>query len=330
MTLRALITGGLGYIGSATALKMRELGHDVMVVDDGRDSVWDPVTWSGPAVSFPLQQVIRRGIQEDGLGFQIRQFRPDVVFHFAASTSVGDAERDPAGYAENNVGALSRFLNLFPPDLKPKPRIVHASSAAVYAPMSDRIPEVAPRDPRSFYGKTKLMAEHLLEASAYNQQLTFVGLRYFNVVGKLSGIKERRKSEGHLVPRLAMAAETHLPFTLNGWDFQTPDGTAVRDYVDLADVVKANLLAMDALLASDYTTGILNDWFNIGSGVGTSVHEMIRMFQDVSGKDIQVTHGPRRHGDPARLVANIDRATRILGWSPKVPLVDSIRSVVHR
>lgn len=327
--MKALITGGLGYIGSATALRLKELGHEILIVDDGRDSVAHKGLFGGLLGEGP-GRVFMGSIDHPALRSILIAYRPDVVFHFAASTSVGEGERDPAGYAENNVGAFARFLALFPEGVPLN--IVHASSAAVYAPMSVSIPEVAPKEPQylSFYGKTKLMGEALLEALAARQKLRFVGLRYFNVAGKMYGILERRRPEGHLIPRLEMAHEKHEGFfTVNGTDFMTHDGTAIRDYVHLEDVVRANVVAAERLIED--ATGsmdIANSFFNIGSGVGTTVHEVACAFMKASGKPLKLVDGPRRTGDPSKLVADVSRARKVLGWNPELTLTEAITSVV--
>lgn len=323
--MKALITGGCGYIGSATALRLRELGHDILVIDDMRDSVASPGLfyghicdgghWMGSSID-----------DAEWIPSAILRFKPDVVLHFAGSTSVGGGELDPTGCAGNNIGAFARFLRLFPPDLEL--RVVNAGSAAVYAPMSATIPEVAPLEPGSFYGHTKLMAERLLEALSRHPKLklTFVGLRYFNVVGQVNGIRERRQTEDHIIPKLMMAMEKNLPFTVNGFDFQTPDGTAIRDYVHLEDVVRANVEAAVRLAAGDRE--VQNQFFNIASGSGTSVLDLSNLFWKLAGRPLRPVAGPRRLGDPAHLVADIDKARRILGWRAAHTLEEAIRSVL--
>lgn len=324
--MKALITGGCGYIGSATALRLRELGHDILVIDDMRDSVASPGLfyghicdgghWMGSSID-----------DAEWIPSAILRFKPDVVLHFAGSTSVGGGELDPTGCAGNNIGAFARFLRLFPPDLEL--RVVNAGSAAVYAPMSATIPEVAPLEPGSFYGHTKLMAERLLEALSRHPKLklTFVGLRYFNVVGQMYGIRERRQVEDHIVPGLVAALEAGKPFVVNGADFnQTADGSAIRDYVHIEDVVRANIEAAVRLAAGDKE--IRNQYFNIASGVGTSVLDLSNLFNKLSGWLSAPVSGPRRLGDPAHLVADIDKARRILGWRAAHTLEEAIRSVL--
>jgi UDP-glucose 4-epimerase len=322
--MKALVTGGLGYIGSATALSLADLGHEVLIFDDARDSV--------------AGRELFKGSVRDWLGFAIDdpqnvpaavgRFRPDVIFHFAGTTSVGQGEDNPDECADNNVGAFARFLSMLPADGPAK--IVHAGSAAVYAPSFFPVTEGALLGPSSFYGETKLMAEKLLIAMARRKKLSFVGLRYFNVVGQLFGIKERRKREEHLIPRLMIAVEKGEAFHVNGTDFPTADGTAVRDYVHIEDVVRANIRAAEALMDPSQT-GIHGEFFNIGSGVGSSVWGVLAAFHKVSGKTGPVvSDGPRRPGDSGVLVSDVGKASRVLGWRPRRPLKEAIESVVSR
>ncbi|MEY4667174.1 MAG: hypothetical protein RIQ87_954 [Chloroflexota bacterium] len=305
--LTILVTGGAGYVGAASADALIEAGHRVVILDDlsTGDSYLIPNAASSITGSY---------VDRDRVGDLIRDARIDAVLHCAARSIVSDSMEKPERYYRDN---LIGSLNLLDAVQNAGVRyFVFSSSAAVYGgAQSALIPEDAMTAPINPYGATKLAFEHALRsyAQAFNMQ-TFA-LRYFNVAGATERVSERHTPETHLLPRIVAAAQSGEPFTLFGADFPTPDGTALRDYVHIADVAAANAAAFAAL-----QKGKIGSTFaaiNIGSGTGTSVREAIAAVERASKLSVKIDQEPRRDGDPASLVANIDRAAKLLGWRPR-------------
>jgi UDP-arabinose 4-epimerase len=302
---RIFITGGAGYVGSHTCKRLSRAGHEVAVYDDLSRGHRDFVKW-GPLFEGKLQE-------RDKLRHSLREFAPDAVMHFAASAYVGESVKDPHLYYSNNVcGTVSLLWAMREAGVA---SLVFSSSCATYGqPASMPITEDTPQRPINPYGTSKFMAEQICRDFEKAHGIRFVALRYFNACGAdLEGeIGERHDPEPHLIPRTLMAADGRLEaFDIYGDDYPTPDGTCVRDFVHVDDLADAHIMAAEYLAKQ----GVSSE-FNIGSGQGHSVREVIRTVEEVTGKSIPRRMAPRRDGDPPVLVADISKARRILKWKP--------------
>lgn len=302
---KVLVTGGAGYIGSITAHLLSRSGYGVVVVDDlsrGHEHNAGRLAFSklNLADTQPLVDLLRRE--------QI-----DAVIHFAAYIAVGESTAKPELYFLNNVGgSLSLLSAMQQAGVK---RLVFSSTAAVYGtPDAVPIPEDAPFAPVSPYGESKVMVETVLRWLDRHSGLRSVALRYFNACGSdpESGLGEEHDPETHLIPLLLKSVVTGNPITIFGNDYETADGTCIRDYVHVADLAGAHVLALEKLLA-----GSRSDVFNVGSGAGHSVMEVVRAVEEVTGRTVPFEIGPRRAGDPPVLVANSEKLKRTLAWRPK-------------
>lgn len=244
----------------------------------------------------------------------------DAVIHFAAFISVGESMQAPEMYFENNTaGSLSVAMAMLRAGVK---HLVFSSTAAVYGiPQTSPIPESAAILPVNPYGESKVMVETMLRWFDSIHGLRSVCLRYFNACGAdpAGGLGEEHDPETHLLPLMLRAVATGEPFTVFGTDYNTPDGTCIRDYIHVNDLAEAHILALEALLA-----GGTSDQFNAGIGSGHSVLEMIRSVEEVTGRKVPYKKGARREGDPPALVANADKLRRVLGWKPKYGAVREI------
>jgi UDP-glucose 4-epimerase len=307
--VRILVTGGAGYVGSVSVAALLESGHDVVVLDD---------LSTGHRAAVPAGARLEVGTYADGGSVTrlLERERIEAILHCAARSLVGESGIDPARYYTDNVAggvalleaARSVGVN----------RLVFSSSAAVYGvPDATPIPEDAPPLPINTYGETKRTFEAAMVAYGRAYGLRSVSLRYFNVAGATENLGEDHDPETHLVPNvLAAAAGTGGPLTLFGDDYPTPDGTCVRDYIDVADLADAHLRALEATAPGDARTDEPLAC-NLGSGGGFSVREVIDAAGRVIGLPIPLTVGPRRAGDPAVLVADIRRAADVLDWRPE-------------
>ncbi len=235
---------------------------------------------------------------------------PEAVLHFAAKSLVGHSQEAPEVYWHHNVGGTLALLEAMrAADCR---RIVFSSTAATYGePDEVPIPETAPTRPANTYGATKLAVDHMLTSYAVAHSFAAVSLRYFNVGGAAYGRGERHTTETHLIPiALQVASGTRDALTVHGQDYPTPDGTCIRDYVHVKDLAAAHLLALPAPAPGEHRI------YNLGSGSGFSVQEMVDAVREVTGHPLPVIAGPRRAGDPARLVASSARIHDDLGWAP--------------
>jgi len=298
--MRVLVTGGAGYIGSVVTAALLEGGHEVTVLDDlstgHRDAVPDGATFVRATLhdSAPV----------------LADVRPEAVLHFAAKSLVGESQQAPERYWENNVGgSLALLESMRAADCR---RIVFSSTAATYGePEQVPILETAPTRPTNTYGASKLAVDAMLTSYAVAHDFAAVSLRYFNVGGAAYGRGERHATETHLIPiALQVAAGTREALTVYGEDYPTPDGTCIRDYVHVTDLAAAHLLALPAPAAGEHRI------YNLGSGSGFSVQEMVDAVRTVTGHPLPVVVGDRRAGDPARLVASSERIHADLGWAP--------------
>lgn len=306
--MRVLVTGGAGYIGSVTTAVLLEAGHKVTVLDDLSTGHRDAV----PAAAEFVEADVHAA------GEVLSRDRFDAVVHFAARSLVGDSVADPADYWHTNVVGTLALSEAF--RQHGVPRIVFSSTAAVYGdPTSTPIHETAEARPTNPYGASKLAVDHMLDSYARAYGLAAVSLRYFNVAGAYAGLGERHARETHLIPLvLDVARGRREHIVIHGTDWGTPDGTCVRDYIHVADLARAHLLALDKAAAGRH------EICNLGNGVGFSVRAVIDTARQVTGHSIPAVEGPRRAGDPAVLVASAERARRVLGWEPHHPDLGAI------
>ncbi len=309
---KILVTGGAGYIGSHTRYFLERRGHDVFVVDNLSRGYRE-------AVPEKILRVV--DLHETAkLAQLLSSERIDAVIHFAAFIAVGESTQVPELYFANNVGgSLSLCEAMLQADVK---HLVFSSTAAVYGiPQSVPITEDQPNAPINPYGESKVMVETILDWLDRYRSLRSVSLRYFNACGAEpeSGLGERHDPETHLIPLVLRAVQTGKPVTLFGSDYPTPDGTCIRDYIHVSDLAEAHIHAVEHLL-----DGGKSDAFNVGTGTGHSVKEVIVAVEKETGKKVPLTIGPRREGDPPSLVADSSKLQSTLGWRPKRADLDKI------
>lgn len=313
MTQAVLVTGGAGYIGSHACKALAAASFLPVTFDNLSLGHAKAVKW-GPLVQGDTRDAT-------AVAAAIRGHSAVAIIHFAALSSVGESGREPAQYYRNNVGGLLGVLEGMA--LEGCRQIVFSSTAAVYGEAGEAlIGEDTPTVPVNVYGRSKLMCETVLADHAAANLLTAVSLRYFNASGadEAAEIGEDRAVETHLIPRALMALQGHIDdFQVFGSDFQTPDGTAIRDYIHVSDLADAHVLALKRLLAGN-DGGV----FNLGTGQGYSVGEVMRTVQRITGRTMAAPTGGRRDGDPARLVADGSRARRELGFAPTRSSLDNI------
>ena len=301
-----LVTGGAGYIGSHTCKALRRAGFTVVTYDNLARGNPEAVKWG----------VLEVGELADGarLRAALVRHRPAAIVHFAALAYVGESNENPAAYYRNNIGGTAELLDAMRE--YEVCRIVFSSTCAVYgAPKAVPILEESPSAPINPYGATKMICERMLRECAATFSLTFMALRYFNAAGADPDgeIGECHVPETHAIPLLLNAAAgAEENFVIFGDDYPTPDGTCVRDYVHVADLADAHVMAVRALL-----DGAKSAIFNIGTGRGWSVRELVETVRKVTMRDVPVQTGPRRCGDPPVLVADAACARALLGWRPR-------------
>jgi UDP-glucose-4-epimerase GalE len=312
---KILVTGGAGYIGSHTAHFLDKAGFDILVVDDLSRGHSDHVAPDRLRV-MPLGDTgsVERLLKTEKI---------EAVIHFAAYIAVGESTQNPELYFSNNVGGTLSLLTAMA--AAGVSRIVFSSTAAVYGtPDKSLITEDLPYAPVSPYGESKVMVEKILGWLDQYRGLRSISLRYFNACGAEpgSGLGERHDPETHLIPLLLRAIKTGRPITIFGDDYDTPDGTCIRDYIHVSDLAAAHVLALQALLNDGGS-----DVFNVGTGSGHSVLEVVRAVEEVTGQTVPRTIGPRRAGDPPALVADSTKLQRKLGWRPRyVSLHDIVKT----
>ena len=315
--MRLLVLGGAGYIGSHTAVELLESGHEVVIVD----SLVTGYEAAVPEGASFYQGDIR---DYDFLNDLFKKEAIDAVIHFAAFSLVGESVTDPLKYYENNLYGTKVLLKAMIDNGVNK--IVFSSTAATYGePENIPILEDDRTCPTNPYGETKLAMEKMMKWSANAYGLKYVSLRYFNACGahKSAKIGEAHNPESHLIPLVLQVPNgKRESVSIYGTDYDTPDGTCIRDYIHVTDLAKAHILAVEYLMK-----GGESNVFNLGNGVGYSVREVIETARRVTGHPIPAVEIPRRAGDPARLVASGEKAKEILGWKPEITeLEDIIRS----
>ncbi|MEU7648957.1 UDP-glucose 4-epimerase GalE [Streptomyces huasconensis] len=302
MSGKYLVTGGAGYVGSVVAQHLIEAGHEVSVLDN---------LSTGFREGVPAGAAFIEGDIRDAAKWLDSSF--DAVLHFAAFSQVGESVAKPEKYWDNNVGGTMALLAAMrDADVR---RLVFSSTAATYGePVNTPITETDPTAPTSPYGASKLAVDHMITGEAAAHGLAAVSLRYFNVAGAYGQFGERHDPESHLIPLVLQVAQgTREAISVYGDDYPTDDGTCVRDYIHVADLAEAHLLAVEAATPGEHLI------CNLGNGNGFSVRQVIETVRQVTGHPIPEVMAARRDGDPAVLVASAATAREKLGWRPSRP-----------
>jgi UDP-glucose 4-epimerase len=316
-----LVTGGAGYVGSVSVAHLLQNGHDVVVLDDLS-------TGHRGAVPVGARLVIGSYGDADTIVPLLTSERVEAILHCGARSLVGESIADPARYYRDNVSGGVVLLEAA--RAAGIDRIVFSSTAAVYGvPDATPIPEDAPLRPINPYGETKRTFEGALAWYGTAYGIRSVALRYFNVAGATAELGEDHEPETHLIPAVLRAAAEDRPVTLYGNDYPTPDGTCVRDYIDVRDLADAHLRALDATAPDDARTGPADGAgeplvYNLGNGGGFSVREVLAAIERVAGRPVPHGIGDRRAGDPPVLVASARRAAAVLGWRPAHPSLETM------
>lgn len=309
------VTGGAGYIGSHACKALAAAGYTPITLDS-LITGWREAVQYGPFEQIDLKE-------KEALKGLFKKYNPSAIFHFAALSLVGESTTNPALYWENNVlGSLNLIQCAVDNGCE---HFVFSSTCATYGDLDDELlTEVSLQDPQNAYGASKLAVEHMIKNFGSTYDLKFVIFRYFNVAGAdPSGeIGEFHQPETHLIPLvLDVALGKRSDVTIFGSDYDTKDGTCVRDYIHVCDLVDAHILGLEYL-----KRGGANQTFNLGTGEGFSVNEIINKVQDVTKTEIKKNNAPRRPGDCARLVSGSELAQKVLGWQRKRSTLDTIIS----
>ncbi|WP_067898373.1 UDP-glucose 4-epimerase GalE [Nocardia vaccinii] len=307
--MKLLVTGGAGYVGGVCAQVLIEDSHDVVVVDDLSTGNAEGVPSGAKFVDGDIATVGVELVESESF---------DGILHFAAQSLVGESVQKPEKYWHGNVVKTLALLDAI--RRSRTPRLVFSSTAAVYGePEEVPITEAAPARPTNPYGASKLAIDHAITSYAAAHGLAATSLRYFNVAGAYGGLGENRLVETHLIPLVLQTALGHREsISVFGTDYPTEDGTAVRDYIHIRDLAQAHLLALAQSRPGEHRI------FNLGSGTGFSVRQVISACERVTGRQIASVDAPRRAGDPAVLIASSERAIAELGWRPEHNDLDEI------
>ena len=306
--MRVVVTGGGGYIGGQTVLKLLDSGHSVLAID----RVWQPDHLEHSGAKW----LIGDFAGEVALG-AIQTFQPEAIIHCAGTSLVGPSMMDPEEYYNNNFVKTKRLCDFLVKE-NIKSRLIFSSSAATYGnPIMTPCQEVDPCEPISPYGESKLMTEWMLRGYQRAYGLDYVTFRYFNACGADSqGRHGQVAGATHIIAKVLEAMKNTQDFTLYGADYGTEDGTCVRDYIHVEDLATAHVIAIDPSIPSDI--------YNLGTNRGTSNLEVIQTAAKIIQQDIGVLRGPRREGDPAVLTADAGKFMAISGWEPRFNLTDMI------
>ena len=307
---KILVTGGAGYIGSICVEELLNRGYEVAVFDnlsEGHAKAIDP------RADFYQGDLADRSV----LRHAFEQAKPEAVMHFAANALVGESMTNPSKYFRNNVASGINLLDMaVEAGVK---KFVFSSTCATFGiPGHMPLDETLPQRPINPYGESKLMFETVLRWYEKIHNLSFVALRYFNAAGASEKFGEDHRIETHLIPnilKVALGQKDHVE--IYGTDYETPDGTCIRDYIHILDLAQAHILALGSPKS---------DFYNLGTGGGTSVREVIETCKQVTGRDIKAIEKPRRAGDPPRLIAASEKIRTALGWQPQY---QNIRAIVE-
>ena len=308
---KVLVTGGAGYIGAHVAAELLKSGYSIRIYDDFSNGLHRRVDGKfRDIVDGDMLDRVKLLAALDGI---------DAVIHLAAKKSVEESVKDPLKYYENNVGGTLNLLGAMA--AKGVKQLVYSSSAAVYSPNDkEAVVEDDPTAPLSPYGASKLLAEQLISSVGSAEQISNISLRYFNVIG--SNIAEfGDNSKDNLVPKVFLALKNGKRPQIYGSDYPTPDGTCIRDYIHVQDLALAHLAALKKV-----ESGYISQVYNVGSGKGYSVKEMMDQISKSLGRDINPEVSQARAGDSPKLIASIDKIKEQLGWSPKASLEEMIDS----
>lgn len=299
--MKLLVTGGAGYVGSVCAAVLIERGHDVTVIDNFTTGNREAVPASATLVEGDVHDVADEVLASGGF---------DGVVHFAARSLVGESVDHPADYWQHNM--VTTLILLDAMRTHGVNNLVFSSTAATYGePEQVPITEDMPTAPTNPYGASKLAIDYAITSYARAYGLGATSLRYFNVAGAYGNIGENREVETHLIPLVLQVAQGHREkIFMFGDDWPTADGTAVRDYIHIHDLAEAHVLALESNVSGTHRI------FNLGSGDGYSVRQVVEMCREVTGHPIPAEVAPRRAGDPAVLIASSEKAQRELGWNP--------------
>ncbi|WP_080794634.1 UDP-glucose 4-epimerase GalE [Corynebacterium pacaense] len=300
--MKLLVTGGAGYVGSVCTAVLIERGHDVTVVDNFSTGNRDAVPSGASLVEGDIAEVAAAVLGSGDF---------DGVLHFAARSLVGESVEHPEQYWRHNLVTTLTLLEAM--RTNGVGNLVFSSTAATYGePATVPITEDFPTAPTNPYGATKLAIDYAITSYANAHGLAATSLRYFNVAGAYGSIGENRVVETHLIPLVLQVAMGHRDrIFMFGDDWPTPDGTPIRDYIHILDLARAHILALESNTAGNHRI------FNLGSGEGYSVRQVVEMCREVTGHPIPAEVAPRRAGDPAVLVASSDKAKQELGWNPQ-------------
>ena len=308
---KVLVTGGAGYIGAHVAAELLKSGYSIRIYDDFSNGLHRRVDGKfRDIVDGDMLDRVKLLAALDGI---------DAVIHLAAKKAVEESVKDPLKYYENNVGGTLNLLGAMA--AKGVKQLVYSSSAAVYSPNDkEAVLEDDPTAPLSPYGASKLLSEQLISSVGSAEQISNISLRYFNVIG--SNIAEfGDNSKDNLVPRVFLALKNGKRPQIYGSDYPTPDGTCIRDYIHVQDLALAHLAALKKV-----ESGYISQVYNVGSGKGYSVKEMMDQISKSLGRDINPEVSQARAGDSPKLIASIDKIKEQLGWSPKASLEEMIDS----
>jgi UDP-arabinose 4-epimerase len=308
-----IVTGGAGFIGSHISKKLYEIGYNPIIIDNLSTGNRNSVRW-GDFYEMPIQNT-----KKLNQIFEIS--RPLAVIHLAASAYVDESEKKPLLYYENNLIGMLSLLSVLKKYRKCP--IIFSSSCATYGqPVDVPINEKTPQNPINVYGRTKLICEWMLEDFSQAYDIRFISLRYFNVAGADPDgtLAEEHDPETHLIPRALIAAKRGKPpLAIFGSNHSTPDGTCIRDYIHVSDLVDAHIAALNILLS-----GADNAAFNIGSGLGFSILQIVNEIEAITEKKIPLKKYPRRNGDPAILIADCTKARKELGFKTRYSSLKNI------
>ena len=307
--MKIVVTGAAGYIGGQTLLQLTDAGHDVLAIDREMPP--------GHLMTVPCSW--HTGDFASDLGLDaIKLFCPDAIVHCAGTSLVGPSITNPEDYYNNNFVKTKILLDFLIDNHYKKVRVVFSSSAATYGnPIMTPCQEVDPTEPISPYGESKLMIEWMLKSYHRAYGLDYVAFRYFNACGADPRTRHGQPPKAtHIIARVLESMRDQQPFTLYGDQYETADGTCIRDYVHVADIAQAHILAINA----EIPAGI----YNLGTSAGASNREIISTAEAVTGESLMIDVGPIREGDPAMLTASADKFTKISGWKPQYVLVDII------
>ncbi len=306
--MKIFVTGGAGYIGSICVEQMLDRGYDVTVFDNFTEGHRKAVDPRAALVEGDLAQ-------PESIFNAVREHQPDAVMHFAANALVGESMENPSKYFRNNVSGGIHLLDALVGN--GVQRFVFSSTCATFGPPErNPIDETLPQRPINPYGESKLLFEKILRWYDEIHHLKFVALRYFNAAGATAKFGEDHRVETHLIPNiLKVALGQRASVDIYGTDYETPDGTCIRDYIHILDLAQAHILALGVDKSAFY---------NLGTGGGTSVREVIQACERVTGKTIPVVEKPRRAGDPPLLIASSGKIQGELGWKPAFQAIDTI------